>query len=78
MKNLRIIYSTQIITQDEFDFINVYDAADDKEQCFDSNPLQAAKTFFELMENISKESTIQYVLILINDLLAVNGYFKFI
>jgi len=63
-----------MISQDVFDFINVYDVTDAKGQFLNSNRAQAAKSFFSLLEHISKESTIQYVLVLIDDLLTVIGY----
>lgn len=62
-----------MISQDVFDFISAYDVTDAKGQFLNSNRPQAAKAFFSLLEHISKESTIQYVLVLIDDLLTVSG-----
>lgn len=64
-----------MISQDVFDFISAYDATDAKGQFLNTNRTHAAKAFFSLLEHISKESTIQYVLVLIDDLLTVSGYF---
>jgi V-type H+-transporting ATPase subunit H len=67
-----------MISQDVFDFISAYDVTDAKGQFLNSNRPQAAKAFFSLLEHISKESTIQYVLVLIDDLLTVsNCYLKY-
>jgi len=60
---------SQMISQEVFDFISAYDVTDAKGQFLNANRPQAAKAFFSLLEHISKESTIQYVLVLIDDLL---------
>lgn len=62
-----------MISQDVFDFISAYDVTDAKGQFLNSNRSRAAKAFFSLLEHISKESTIQYVLVLIDDLLTVSS-----
>lgn len=67
-----------MISQDVFDFISAYDSSDSKGQFLNTNRPQAAKAFFSLLEHISKESTIQYVLVLIDDLLTVSVYFQLI
>lgn len=64
-----------MISQDVFDFISAYDVTDAKGQFLNTHRAQAAKAFFSLLEHISKESTIQYVLVLIDDLLTVSNYF---
>lgn len=61
-----------MISQDVFDFISAYDVTDAKAQFLNDNRAPAAKAFFSLLEHISKESTIQYVLVLIDDLLTVS------
>lgn len=61
-----------MISQDVFDFISAYDVTDTKAQFLNDNRASAAKAFFSLLEHISKESTIQYVLVLIDDLLTVS------
>jgi len=65
-----------MISQDVFDFISAYDVTDTKGQFLNDNRPQAAKAFFSLLEHISKESTIQYVLVLIDDLLTVSNFFS--
>lgn len=64
-----------MISQEVFDFISAYDVSDAKGQLLNNNGPKAAKAFFSLLEHISKESTIQYVLVLIDDLLTVSDYF---
>lgn len=64
-----------MISQEVFDFISAYDVTDAKGQFLNNNRPEAAKAFFSLLEHISKESTIQYVLVLIDDLLTVNVVF---
>ncbi|KAL5236419.1 hypothetical protein ACI65C_003829 [Semiaphis heraclei] len=60
---------SQMISQDVFDFISAYDVSDAKGHFLNDHRQQSAKAFFSLLEHISKESTIQYVLVLIDDLL---------
>lgn len=67
---------SQMISQDVFDFISAYDVTDVKGEFLNDNRSQAAKAFFSLLEHISKESTIQYVLVLIDDLLTVSSFFS--
>lgn len=67
-----------MISQDVFDFISAYDVTDTKGQFLNDNRQQSAKAFFSLLEHISKESTIQYVLVLIDDLLTVSCLFPLI
>jgi len=64
-----------MISQEVFDFISAYDVTDAKGQFLIDNRVQSAKAFFSLLEHISKESTIQYVLVLIDDLLTVSCFF---
>ncbi|KAL5234808.1 hypothetical protein ACI65C_002218 [Semiaphis heraclei] len=62
----------QIISQDVFDFINAYDVTDAKNQFLNDNRAQSAKTFFSILDRISMKSNIQYILVLIDDLLTEN------
>jgi len=66
-----------MISQEVFDFISAYDVTDAKGQFLNTHRPQAAKAFFSLLEHISKESTIQYVLVLIDDLLTVSSNILF-
>ncbi|XP_060873310.1 V-type proton ATPase subunit H-like [Metopolophium dirhodum] len=73
IRNLKPNWSSylqsQMISQDVFDFISAYDVTDTKSQFLNDNRLQSAKSFFSLLEHISDKSTIQYVLVLIDDML---------
>jgi len=63
-----------MITQDDFNFISRFDTADAKvrEGLIRENPAQLAKTFFSLLSKISKDTTLQYLLTLLDDLLQVS------
>jgi V-type H+-transporting ATPase subunit H len=63
-----------MITQDDFNFISRFDSADGKgrEALIRENPAQLAKTFFSLLSKISKDTTLQYLLTLLDDLLQVS------
>ncbi|XP_050423340.1 V-type proton ATPase subunit H-like [Adelges cooleyi] len=73
IRNLKLNWASylksQIISQEVFNFISTYDASRNRGQILNNNRAQAAEAFFGLLEHISKESTIQYVLVLIDDLL---------
>ena len=60
-----------MIGQEDFNFISRFDVPDVKtrEAVIKESPLQLAKTFFKLLSNISKDSTIQYLLTLLDDIL---------
>ena len=67
-----------MIGQEDFNFISRFDVPDVKtrEAVIKENPLQLAKTFFNLLNHISKDNTIQYLLTLLDDLLQVQIYGK--
>ncbi|XP_024082413.1 V-type proton ATPase subunit H [Cimex lectularius] len=60
-----------MISQEEFNTIVAFDTTDaaKRERVIKSNPTQLAKTFLNILEHVSKDSTIQYVLVLIDDML---------
>lgn len=61
-----------MITQDDFNFISAYDSSDSKGRIrLLTDRYQAAKTFLNILTHVSKDQTIQYVLILIDDMLQV-------
>lgn len=62
-----------MITQEDFNFIKPLDAADSatREAILKENRTQCAKTFLNLLLHVSKDQTIQYILVLIDDLLQV-------
>jgi len=62
---------SQMIGQDDFQFISRFDTQDPKSRdaVVKENPQQLAKTFLNLLSSISKETTIQYLLTLLDDIL---------
>jgi len=62
---------SQMIGQDDFQFISRFDTQDAKSRdaVIKENPQQLAKTFLNLLSHISKETTIQYLLTLLDDIL---------
>lgn len=68
-----------MITQEDFNFISHYEQSkDDKKVLLDQHKMQCAKSFINLMTNISKDQTVQYILTLIDDMLQVIMTFEFI
>jgi len=69
--NWQSYLQSQMISQEDFQFISRYDAADVevREAIVQENPLQSAKTFYSLLGHISKGQTIQYILTLVDDFL---------
>lgn len=63
---------SQMISQDDFNFITTFERlqpGEQKAKFIQDNRNQCAKTFLSLIEHISKDQTIQYILILIDDTL---------
>lgn len=62
---------SQMINQDDFNFITQFErlSGEQKAEFIQKNQIQCAKTFLSLIEHISKDQTIQYILILIDDML---------
>lgn len=62
-----------MITQEDFTFITSFDNADAaaRETLLQEKRTQCAKTFLNLLEHVSKDQTIQYVLVMIDDMLQV-------
>lgn len=60
-----------MISQEDYNFVVAFDSAtgDEKEKHLKENRIQCAKTFLNLLGHISKEQTIQYILIMIDDML---------
>ncbi|NEU34609.1 hypothetical protein GN156_28560, partial [bacterium LRH843] len=52
-------------------FISAFDNADSakREELLAEQRMQCAKTFLNLLEHVSKDQTVQYVLVLIDDML---------
>lgn len=65
-----------MITQRDHDFIVALDQRGQKDLP-DKNPEHCAETFLNLLTHVSKDTTIQYILVLIDDILSVsNSMFK--
>jgi len=62
---------SQMIDKEDFDFISNFDGADaeTRRNLIQQNPSQLPKTFMHLLNQISKDATIQYLLTLLDDLL---------
>jgi len=73
--NLNIFYSlrSQMISQEDYNFIVAFDNADaaNREALLKDNRSQCARTFLNLLGHVSKDQTIQYILIMIDDMLQV-------
>ena len=68
-----ISVSSGMLSQDDFNFISRFDVLDQRtrEAVIKENPQKLAKTFLNLLSHISKDTTIQYVLTLLDDILQV-------
>jgi len=62
---------SQMIDKEDFDFISNFDGAnaETRQNLIQQNPMQLPKTFLNLLNQISKDATIQYLLTLLDDLL---------
>lgn len=58
---------SQMISQEDYQCITALDKS--KAAYLQSNPSQAVKTLLNLLSHVSKDSTIQYILVMIDDLL---------
>lgn len=63
----------QMISQEDYNFIVGFDGATGpaRSQFLDEQRHQCAKTFLNLMGHVSKDQTIYYILVLIDDMLSV-------
>lgn len=66
-----------MISKEDYDFVVAFDTNDaaSREAKLKENPNQAAKTFLNLLGHVSKDQTIQYILIMIDDMLQVDYKF---
>ncbi|XP_051153959.1 V-type proton ATPase subunit H isoform X2 [Leptopilina boulardi] len=72
--NWQSYFQSQMILKEDYDFIAAFDTSDAeaREAKLKENPSQAAKTFLNLLGHVSKDQTIQYILIMIDDMLQEN------
>lgn len=57
-----------MISQEDYNCVSALDG-DRRAQYLHDNPGQCAKTFLNLLSHVSKDQTIQYILVMIDDLL---------
>ncbi|CAG2064776.1 unnamed protein product, partial [Timema podura] len=69
--NWQSYLQSQMISQEDYTFIVAFDNADSatRESLLKDNRNQCAKTFLNLLGHVSKDQTIQYILIMIDDML---------
>lgn len=60
-----------MINSEDFTCISALDS-DQRGEYLKNNAPQAAKTFLNLLSHVSKDQTIQYILVMIDDLLQVS------
>jgi V-type H+-transporting ATPase subunit H len=66
-----------MISQEDYNFIVAFDGPNGKakDQLLEEQRAQCAKTFLNLMGHVSKDQTIYYILVLIDDMLLVRVVF---
>lgn len=69
-----------MITQEDYNFVVAFDNAESKakETLLQEYRAQCAKTFLNLLGHVSKDQTIQYILIMIDDMLQVVKHIYYI
>lgn len=62
-----------MISQEDHQFIVAFDVTDSakREQLLQTDRMQCAQTFLNLLGHVSKDQTLQYILVLIDDMLQV-------
>ena len=69
--NWQLYFQSQMISEEDYNFISNFDGVDasTRMSLIQGNPHQLPKTFMNLLSQISKDATIQYLLTLLDDLL---------
>ncbi|XP_018324130.1 V-type proton ATPase subunit H isoform X1 [Agrilus planipennis] len=69
--NWQSYFQSQMISQEDYKFIVAFDVQDhaQREKLLRTERLQCAKTFLSLIGHVSKDQTLQYILVLIDDML---------
>ncbi|KAK5640765.1 hypothetical protein RI129_009312 [Pyrocoelia pectoralis] len=69
--NWQSYYQSQMISQEDHKFITAFDVSDGaaRERLLKTDRNQCARTFLNLLGHVSKDQTLQYILILIDDML---------
>lgn len=65
---------SQMISNEDYNCITSLDG-EKKGHYLKDNQYQSAKTFLNLLSHVSKDTTIQYLLVMIDDLLTVRFFF---
>ncbi|XP_017767849.1 PREDICTED: V-type proton ATPase subunit H isoform X2 [Nicrophorus vespilloides] len=69
--NWQSYLQSQMISQEDYKFIVAFDTTDNsqREHLLKSDKLQCAKTFLNLLGHVSKDQTLQYILVLVDDMI---------
>ncbi|GJQ73548.1 VhaSFD [Trypoxylus dichotomus] len=69
--NWQSYLQSQMISQEDYKFIVAFDVSDahKRENLLKSDRLQCARTFLNLLGHVSKDKTLRYILVLIDDML---------
>ncbi|XP_045478117.1 V-type proton ATPase subunit H isoform X1 [Harmonia axyridis] len=69
--NWQSYFQSQMISQEDFQFITQFDVPDreKREELLQRDRLQCAQTFLNLLGHVSKDQTLQYILVLADDML---------
>lgn len=70
---LKFHFRSLMITEDDYAFVIAFDSDDTaaKDKLLKERGHQCAQAFFNLLGHVSKDQTIQYILIMIDDMLQV-------
>ena len=65
-----------MISQEDYNFIVAFDVTDSqkKSALLKSDRNQAAQTLLNLLGHVSKDQTLQYILVLVDDMLQVSNF----
>jgi V-type H+-transporting ATPase subunit H len=69
--NWQSYQQSQMISNEDYNCITALDG-EKKAQYLKENSYQCAKTFLNLLSHVSKDTTIQYLLVMIDDILTVS------
>jgi V-type H+-transporting ATPase subunit H len=70
--NWQSYYQSQMISNEDYNCITALDG-EKKAQYLKDNQYQSAKTILNLLSHVSKDTTIQYLLVMIDDLFTVSA-----
>ncbi|CAH1281803.1 unnamed protein product [Diabrotica balteata] len=72
--NWQSYFQSQMISQEDYNFIVAFDVTDSakREALLQSDRNQCAQTFLNLLGHVSKDQTLQYILVLVDDMLQEN------